>query len=101
MPAARAAQLSPEVRKSVPGGQQAERGVVFDRKPLTQRLNAWRQRSALNPYWLDRRVLREAVTRIASCSSGWLLDVGVAERPYDVDRNMALFEASNARFEAA
>ena len=57
-------------------------GVVPERKPLVQRLNAWRKRSAFNPYWIDRRLLHEAVAAIATRSSGWLLDVGVAERPY-------------------
>lgn len=74
-----------EQRKAIPGGHRVERGVVFDRKPLIQRLNAWRKRSAFNPYWLDRRVLRDAVTSVASRASGWLLDVGVAERPYEAD----------------
>ncbi len=72
-------------RRSIPGGHQVDRGVVFDRTPWTQRLNAWRKRSALNPYWLDRRLLREAVARIAPHASGRLLDVGVAERPYEAD----------------
>lgn len=59
--------------------------MVFDRRPLAQRFNAWRKRSALNPYWIELRLLRSAVRRLAPRASGLLLDVGVAERPYDGD----------------
>ena len=75
----------PPATPHIPGGRSVEQGVVFDRKPLAQRFNAWRKRSALNPYWIEMRLLREAVRKLAPQASGRLLDVGVAERPYDGD----------------
>lgn len=57
-------------------------GVVLYRGSLGQRLNAWRKRTPLNPYWLDRVCLRRSVESLARESHGVLLDVGVSEAPY-------------------
>jgi SAM-dependent methyltransferase len=57
-------------------------GVVVYRGSLGQRLNAWRKRTPLNPYWLDRVCLRASVEALASEARGVLLDVGVSEAPY-------------------
>ncbi len=57
-------------------------GAVVYRGTCGQKLNAWRKRSPLNPYWLDWSQLRRSVERIAPHASGLLLDVGVSERPY-------------------
>lgn len=57
-------------------------GVVVYRGSLGQRLNAWRKRTPLNPYWLDWSRLRASVAALTSEASGVLLDVGVSEAPY-------------------
>ncbi|MCE9594097.1 MAG: class I SAM-dependent methyltransferase [Planctomycetes bacterium] len=57
-------------------------GVVFVRRPLAARLNRWRKRTPLNPYWLELRELERAVSEIAVHARGRLIDVGVAERPW-------------------
>ena len=62
-------------------------GVVHHRSLLGQRLNAWRKRTPLNPYWLDWRNLRRSVESLVPHATGMLLDVGVSEGPY-----RALFE---------
>lgn len=50
------------------------------------RLKAWLsavQRSTpLNPYWLESLYLRRAVADLAPSARGWMLDIGVGERPY-------------------
>ena len=76
-------ETAPNAAPHIPGGRSVDQGVVFDRKPLAQRFNAWRKRSAFNPYWIEMRLLQEAVKKLAPSASGMLLDVGVAERPYD------------------
>jgi len=53
-----------------------------ERPPLLARLNAWRKRSPLSPYWLDRVNLRSAIASLAPSAKGVLLDVGCSERPY-------------------
>ncbi len=57
-------------------------GVIRERHPLKLKLNAWRKRSPLNPYWIELRWLRSAGERLAPHAQGVLLDVGVGERPY-------------------
>ncbi|MEM1448206.1 MAG: methyltransferase domain-containing protein [Planctomycetota bacterium] len=57
-------------------------GVVHHRGRLGQRLNAWRKRTPLNPYWLDWLHLRRSVEGLVDHASGVLLDVGVSEGPY-------------------
>jgi ubiquinone/menaquinone biosynthesis C-methylase UbiE len=57
-------------------------GVVHGRTPLFARLNAWRKRSPLSPYWLDWKILRSAIEELAPHASGVMLDVGCSERPY-------------------
>lgn len=57
-------------------------GVVRHRGHLGQRLNAWRKRTPLNPYWLDWRHLRRSVEALVPHARGTLLDVGVSEGPY-------------------
>jgi SAM-dependent methyltransferase len=52
------------------------------RGSLGQRMNAWRKRTPLNPYWLDRVCLRASVEGLAREARGVLLDVGVSEAPY-------------------
>lgn len=49
---------------------------------FTQRMNAWRKRTPLNPYWLDWKHLRESVEALVPHATGNLLDVGVSEGPY-------------------
>ena len=57
-------------------------GVIVYRKGRAARINAWRKRSPLNPYWLDWSKLRGSVEELANYASGTLLDVGVSEGPY-------------------
>src|SRR5689334_20858953 len=64
------------------GSPRGRVGVVHGRPALLARLNAWRKRSPLSPYWLDWRSLRRAIARLAPQSRGVLLDVGCSERPY-------------------
>jgi SAM-dependent methyltransferase len=56
--------------------------VLPPRRSLKARLSAWHRRTALNPYWLDLKNLRQAVESLAPKASGRMLDVGVGERPY-------------------
>ncbi len=49
---------------------------------LKARLNHLHRHTALNPYWLDMKYLHEAVRDVAQDARGWMLDVGVGERPY-------------------
>lgn len=74
--------VEPERAPSSPrtGGNRS--GVIHHRSGLAARLNSWRKRSALNPYWLGWRYLQDAVQSFAPTARGRLLDVGVAERPY-------------------
>jgi len=73
----------------------AERaGAVLMKRPkLLVRLNGWRKRSPLNPYWIDWLHLRNSVAKLAPRATGLLLDVGVAQRPY-----AALFEPYVERY---
>lgn len=57
-------------------------GVVYVRKPLAARINRWRKRTPLNPYWLELRELERAVAALAEHARGRMLDVGVGERPW-------------------
>lgn len=57
-------------------------GVVVYRGSFGQRLNAWRKRTPLNPYWLDWKQLRQSVESLREHAHGMLLDVGVSEGPY-------------------
>lgn len=57
-------------------------GGIHTRPPTLARLNAWRKRSRLNPYWLDWKHVRASVEALAPKARGRLLDVGVAERPH-------------------
>ncbi len=57
-------------------------GVVHYRGRWGQRLNAWRKRTPLNPYWLDWKHLRESVEAMVPLADGTLLDVGGSEGPY-------------------
>src|SRR5688572_22751028 len=57
-------------------------GVVSARPKLAARINAWRKRTPLNPYWTEVVWLRRSVEMLAPYASGRLLDVGVGERPY-------------------
>jgi SAM-dependent methyltransferase len=68
-------------------------GVVVYRGSRGRRMNAWRKRTPLNPYWLDWSKLRESVEGLARHATGTLLDVGVSEGPY-----RALFEPLVARY---
>jgi SAM-dependent methyltransferase len=71
-----------EPRTGTPKSPLGRVGVVHGRRPLLARLNAWRKRSPLSPYWLDSRNLREAIGGLARSARGVLLDVGCSERPY-------------------
>jgi SAM-dependent methyltransferase len=66
----------------VSSGAPTTGGVVRPRKRLLARLNAWRKRTPLNPYWMEMRWLHRATASLAPKASGRLLDVGVGERPY-------------------
>ena len=57
-------------------------GVVHTRSRPLERLNAWRKRSPLNPYWLDWLNQRRCVEQLVPHARGVLLDVGTSERPY-------------------
>ncbi|HVS18640.1 MAG TPA: class I SAM-dependent methyltransferase [Planctomycetota bacterium] len=57
-------------------------GLIRHRSGWKARLNAWRKRTPLNPYWTERRHLHAGARRLAEASSGVLLDIGGAERPY-------------------
>lgn len=72
--------MSTEVDSYVQPGKRV--GVVHHRGHVGQRLNAWRKRTPLNPYWLDWRHLRRSVESLVPHATGTLLDVGVSEGPY-------------------
>lgn len=57
-------------------------GVVRDREGLAKRINAWRKRSLLSPYYLDWRFIHQTVSALAPRAGGVLLDVGTSEGPY-------------------
>lgn len=57
-------------------------GVVHGRPPFLARLNAWRKRTPLSPYWLDWRMQRLAIESLAPRATGAMLDVGCSERPH-------------------
>ncbi len=57
-------------------------GLIRHRRGWRARLNAWRKRTPLNPYWIERRYLRRAAQRLAPLARGVLLDIGGGERPY-------------------
>ncbi|MCK6447812.1 MAG: class I SAM-dependent methyltransferase [Planctomycetes bacterium] len=68
-------------------------GVVYVRKPLAARLNRWRKRTPLNPYWLELRELERSVAALAGHARGRLLDIGVGERPWG-----RIFEGKVSRY---
>lgn len=45
-------------------------------------LSALQRSTPLNPYWLEALYLRRAVAELAPSAHGWMLDIGVGERPY-------------------
>jgi SAM-dependent methyltransferase len=49
---------------------------------VAARLNAWRKRSLLSPYYLDWRYLSRSVAALAPHATGVLVDVGTSEGPY-------------------
>jgi SAM-dependent methyltransferase len=57
-------------------------GKRAERASWLARLNAWRKHSPLNPYWIENRWLRRAGVQLSQHASGWMLDIGVAEKPY-------------------
>lgn len=76
-----------------PAEATAPGGVVYVRKPLAARLNRWRKRTPLNPYWLELRELERSVAALAGHARGRMLDVGVGERPWG-----RLFERKVSRY---
>ena len=58
------------------------RGLIPARAPWVRRINAWRKRSPLNPYWIELACLRRTAEALAPHARGRLLDVGVGEKPY-------------------
>ncbi len=77
-------------------GAPTDGGLIRHRRGWKARLNAWRKRTPLNPYWIDRVHLRRAAESLAPRARGVLLDVGGGERPYGelfaphVDRYLGL-----------
>ncbi len=63
------------------------------RAPLRARLAALYRRSPFSPYWIDTRHIRRSIAGLAPQARGWMLDVGVGERPYG-----ALFAPHVARY---
>ncbi len=63
--------------------KRAEKGVVPTRSAWKSRINAWRKRSPLNPYWIELRALHASVEFLAPRAKGRMLDVGCGERPYE------------------
>jgi SAM-dependent methyltransferase len=61
---------------------QRPRGLIPTRGPWGRKLNAWRKRSPLNPYWIELSCLLRTAEDLAPHARGRLLDVGVGERPY-------------------
>jgi SAM-dependent methyltransferase len=57
-------------------------GVIAERASWLVRLNSLRKHSPLNPYWIETRWLRRAGEVLSRHASGWMLDIGVAEKPY-------------------
>ncbi len=49
---------------------------------LKASLSALQRNTPFNPYWLEAHYLRRAVAELAPSASGWMLDIGVGERPY-------------------
>jgi len=90
-PTTRSAPPSAAAPETAVGGP--SRGVIYERRSLLARLNAWRKRTPLNPYWTELFWLHRAVTGLAQQAHGRLLDVGVGERPY-----AALFEPRIERY---
>lgn len=84
---------APESEGRTPRPALGRVGVVHGRPPLLARLNAWRKRTILSPYWLDWRHLRRSIEELAPLARGWMLDVGCSERPYG-----RLFEPYVARY---
>jgi ubiquinone/menaquinone biosynthesis C-methylase UbiE len=80
-------QASPTPTAAAPGRESTPNanhrvGVVHYRGRFGQRMNAWRKRTPLNPYWLDWKHLRDSVEAMVPHARGNLLDVGVSEGPY-------------------
>jgi SAM-dependent methyltransferase len=57
--------------------------LIRHRRGWRARINAWRKRTPLNPYWIERKYLRLGAERLAPFASGVLLDIGGGERPYE------------------
>ena len=68
--------------KSAPRSPLGRVGVVHGRPPFLARLNAWRKRTPLSPYWLEWKMQRAAIEQLAPRASGAMLDVGCSERPH-------------------
>ena len=68
--------------KGAPRSPLGRVGVLHGRPPFLARLNAWRKRTPLSPYWLDWRMQRRAIELLAPQASGAMLDVGCSERPH-------------------
>ena len=79
---------APPVRETT-----VSRGVIYERRSLLARLNAWRKRTPLNPYWTELFWVHRSVAQLAQHAQGRLLDVGVGERPH-----AALFEPRIERY---
>ncbi|MDA1265755.1 MAG: methyltransferase domain-containing protein, partial [Planctomycetota bacterium] len=56
--------------------------MVRTRGDTEQKLNAWRKRSPLSPYWMDWTLLRRSIEALVEHAQGKLLDIGVSEAPY-------------------
>ena len=69
--------------KSAPRSPLGRVGVVHGRPPFLARLNAWRKRTPLSPYWLEWKLQRAAIEQLAPRASGSMLDVGCSERPHE------------------
>lgn len=71
----RAAKRTGMLRRSVPP-------APSNRPTLRKRLRAAWKHSALNPYWLEHRLLRGAIAELAPKLRGELLDIGCENRQY-------------------
>ena len=63
--------------------KRAEKGLIRERVGWRKRVNAWRKRSPLSPYWIELMWLWKAAEWLAPQARGRLLDVGCGERPYE------------------
>lgn len=56
--------------------------IPTTRNEREQKLNAWRKRSPLSPYWLDWTLLRKSIDELPPHARGRFLDLGCSEAPY-------------------